>query len=143
MRFSTPLKPRWRLRNLLNFLNRMSGYNKNSVKMNVLGSSSANNGDVVQVDLPTNSIVDLSSLAWSFDVEWFADGLARDGAAAAPVYDETVSEGPKLNMCPMCVWHLHMYATGAGRPTAINHPTTRYARRFRNFRHGAPRHNSA
>ena len=51
-------------RNLSNFLNRMSGYNKNSVKMNVLGSSNANNGDVVQVDLPTNSIVDLSSLAW-------------------------------------------------------------------------------
>eukprot|EP01046_Picozoa_sp_COSAG06_P064953 COSAG06_NODE_15738_length_1048_cov_144.984194_1_plen_270_part_10 len=34
--------------------------------MNVLGSSTANNGDVIQVDLPTNSIVDLSSLAWSF-----------------------------------------------------------------------------
>ena len=34
--------------------------------MNVLGSSTANDGDVIQVDLPTNSIVDLSSLAWSF-----------------------------------------------------------------------------
>ena len=48
------------------FLNRLSGYNKNNVKMNVLGSSTANDGDVIQVDLPTNSIVDLSSLAWSF-----------------------------------------------------------------------------
>ena len=53
-------------RNMSAFLNRLSGYNKNNVKMNVLGSSTANNGDVIQVDLPTNSIVDLSSLAWSF-----------------------------------------------------------------------------
>ena len=53
-----------------NFLNRLSGYNKNNVKMNVLGSSTANNGDVIQVDLPTNSIVDLSSLAWSFKNTW-------------------------------------------------------------------------
>ena len=52
------------------FLNRLSGYNKNNVKMNVLGSSTANNGDVIQVDLPTNSIVDISSLAWSFKNAW-------------------------------------------------------------------------
>ena len=57
-------------RNMSAFLNRLSGYNKNNVKMNVLGSSSANNGDVIQVDLPTNSIVDLSSLAWSFKNTW-------------------------------------------------------------------------
>ena len=49
--------------NLSTFLNRLSGYNKNNVKMNVLGNSTANGGDTIQVDLPTNSIVDLSSLA--------------------------------------------------------------------------------
>ena len=64
-------------RNLSNFLNRMSGYNKNSVKMNVLGSTSANQGDVVQVDLPTNSIVDLSSLAWSYDCTYSAADILR------------------------------------------------------------------
>ena len=79
-------------RNLSNFLNRMSGYNKNSVKMNVLGSSEANNGDVVQVDLPTNSIVDLSSLAWSFDVEYNAEGLANAKTAACPLNCESVIE---------------------------------------------------
>ena len=34
-------------RNMSNFLNRLSGYNKNNVKMNVLGSNTANNGDVI------------------------------------------------------------------------------------------------
>lgn len=53
-------------RNLSAFLNRLSGYNKSNVKMNVLGSDTASSGDTIQVELPTNSIVDLSSLAWSF-----------------------------------------------------------------------------
>ena len=57
-------------RNLSTFLNRMSNYNKNNVKMNVLGAAAASDGDVIQVDLPTNSIVDLSSLAWSFRVTY-------------------------------------------------------------------------
>ena len=61
-------------RNLSAFLNRLSGYNKNNVKMNVLGSSDAAHGDTIQVDLPTNSIVDLSSLAWSFDLTWSVTG---------------------------------------------------------------------
>jgi hypothetical protein len=44
----------------------------------VLGSGTANDGDIIQVDLPSNSIVDLSSLAWSFN---FAT-VAQAGAAA-------------------------------------------------------------
>eukprot|EP01051_Picozoa_sp_SAG22_P023522 SAG22_NODE_6106_length_897_cov_2.175439_1_plen_65_part_00 len=51
-------------RNLSNFLNRLSGYNKNNIKLNVLSGLTANDGDTIQVDLPSNSIVDLSSLAW-------------------------------------------------------------------------------
>ena len=61
-------------RNLSAFLNRLSGYNKNNVKMNVLGSGDARPGDTIQIDLPTNSIVDLSSLAWSFRVAYAASG---------------------------------------------------------------------
>ena len=61
-----------------NFLNRLSGYNKNNVKMNVLGSNTANNGDVIQVDLPTNSIVVLSSLAWSFKNTWSVAVVGND-----------------------------------------------------------------
>ena len=57
-------------RNMSTFLNRMTNYNKNNVKMTVLGTPTANDGDVIQVDLPTNSIVDLSSLAWSFQVAY-------------------------------------------------------------------------
>ena len=35
-------------RNMSTFLNRMTNYNKNNVKMNVLGTPTANNGDVIQ-----------------------------------------------------------------------------------------------
>ena len=66
-------------RNLSTFLNRMSNYNKNNVKMNVLGAAAASDGDVIQVDLPTNSIVDLSSLAWSYRVTY--NGAAGTAAA--------------------------------------------------------------
>ena len=72
-------------RNMSAFLNRLSGYNKNNVKMNVLGSSTANDGDVIQVDLPTNSIVDLSSLAWSFTTTYTGKaGQAARGARRPP-----------------------------------------------------------
>jgi hypothetical protein len=65
-------------RNLSNFLNRLSGYNKNNVKLTVLGNNAANDGDIIQVDLPSNSIVDLSSLAWSFRMATQAQGGGRD-----------------------------------------------------------------
>ena len=68
----------------------MSGYNKNSVKMNVLGSTSANQGDVIQVDLPTNSIVDLSSLAWSYQIAYSAAGLADTKKAGCPINAESI-----------------------------------------------------
>ena len=66
-------------RNLSNFLNRLSGYNKNNVKLTVLGGDTANQGDIIQVDLPSNSIVDLSSLAWSFQVVYGTQGAAGGG----------------------------------------------------------------
>ena len=73
-----------------NFLNRLSGYNKNNVKMNVLGSSTANNGDVIQVDLPTNSIVDLSSLAWSFKNTWSVAVAGNDQNHDLPINAESI-----------------------------------------------------
>ena len=76
-------------RNLSNFLNRLSGYNKNSVKMNVLGSTTANQGDIIQVDLPTNSIVDLSSLAWSYQVA-YSTALANTKFAGCPINAESI-----------------------------------------------------
>jgi hypothetical protein len=86
-------------RNLSAFLNRLSGYNKNNIKMNVLGSANASQGDTIQVDLPTNSIVDLSSLAWSFIVTYAAagahgannaQGVATDSNADLPQNAETL-----------------------------------------------------
>jgi hypothetical protein len=80
-------------RNMSAFLNRLSGYNKNNVKMNVLGSSSASAGDIIQVDLPTNSIVDLSSLAWSFRNTFSVGADLTDGKkAAAPQNAEAIIE---------------------------------------------------
>eukprot|EP01046_Picozoa_sp_COSAG06_P036758 COSAG06_NODE_4083_length_4593_cov_1.575211_5_plen_440_part_00 len=75
-------------RNMSTFLNKLSGYNKQNVKLNVLGSSNANHGDVIQVDLPTNSIVDLSSLAWSFAVTYGAPGA--NGNIDLPINAESV-----------------------------------------------------
>ena len=73
-------------RNMSTFLNRMTNYNKNNVKMTVLGTPTANDGDVIQVDLPTNSIVDLSSLAWSFQVVYTgAAGTAGSGGTNGEV----------------------------------------------------------
>ena len=74
-------------RNLSAFLNRLSGYNKNNVKMNVLGAAEANQGDTIQVDLPTNSIVDLSSLAWAFDVV-YADPTEATKKTSPPIQCE-------------------------------------------------------
>ena len=77
-------------RNMSAFLNRLSGYNKNNVKMNVLGSSTANNGDVIQVDLPTNSIVDLSSLAWSFKNTISVVAAGNDQKHDLPIQAESI-----------------------------------------------------
>lgn len=59
-------------------------------KMNVLGSTSANQGDVIQVDLPTNSIVDLSSLAWSYNIAYSAAALADGKKAGCPINAESI-----------------------------------------------------
>eukprot|EP01048_Picozoa_sp_COSAG05_P039857 COSAG05_NODE_20077_length_283_cov_1.076087_1_plen_89_part_01 len=75
-------------RNLSSFLNRLSGYNKNNVKLNVLGSSTARDGDIIQVELPTNSIVDLSSLAWAFEVV-YADPAGGNNAGL-PLHAEAL-----------------------------------------------------
>ena len=77
-------------RNLSAFLNRLSGYNKNNIKMNVLGSDTANGGDTIQVDLPTNSIVDLSSLAWAFTLTFADPDPAAGGNAILPTQAESV-----------------------------------------------------
>jgi len=62
--------------------------------MNVLGSATARPGDTIQVDLPTNSIVDLNSLAWSFHVNYpdpvHADGTSVPGHAEAHISRLTV-----------------------------------------------------
>ena len=67
-------------RSLSHYLNRLSGYNKNTVKLNVLGSTSASQGDIIQVDLPTNSIVDLSSFCWSLRLAYTAEAATQSMA---------------------------------------------------------------
>ena len=50
-------------------------------------------GDIIQVDLPTNSIVDLSSLAWSFRNTFSVGADLTDGKkAAAPQNAEAIIE---------------------------------------------------
>jgi hypothetical protein len=76
-------------RNLSAFLNRLSGYNKSNVKVNVLGATAAKQGDTIQIDLPTNSIVDLSSLAWAFKIV-YADPTAGGKNIVPPINAEAL-----------------------------------------------------
>ena len=95
-------------RNMSNFLNRLSGYNKNNVKMNVLGSSTANDGDVIQVDLPTNSIVDLSSLAWSFTATYnVTAGLGQAQKDDGSVQDPTGADAKSAKLTHKAVYPLN------------------------------------
>ena len=90
-------------RNLSAFLNRLSGYNKANIKMNVLGSTSAKAGDTIQVDLPTNSIVDLSSLAWYFKIIYDAPGHAMH----APIQAEAVIKRLAVEVNGQTVVNIH------------------------------------
>jgi hypothetical protein len=53
-------------RNLSYIVKRLSGYSKNTFKLQTLNQSSASAGQIITVDLPSNALVDLSSLSWHF-----------------------------------------------------------------------------
>ena len=83
-------------KNLSHYLNRLSGYNKNNVRLNVLGSTSANQGDIIQVDLPSNSICDLGSLAWSFRVVYAAQ--TGDSTLCVPEHCEALIDSIEIEV---------------------------------------------
>ena len=62
----------------------------------MLGSSTANQGDTIQVDLPSNSICDLSSLAWSFRVVY--EGQADDDTMCLPEHAEALIESIEIEV---------------------------------------------
>ena len=52
----------------LSFLmSRLEGFSTNSYKLQVLGSSTANSGQILRFELPANAIVDLSKFALAFN----------------------------------------------------------------------------
>lgn len=53
-------------RNLSYICKKLSGYSRNNFKLQTLNQSSATNGNIITVDLPTNALVDLSTLTWFF-----------------------------------------------------------------------------
>ena len=83
-------------KNISHYLDRLSGYNKNNVRLNVLGSTSANQGDIIQVGLPSNSICDLGSLAWSFQVAYAAQ--ADSGTMCLPDHCEALIDSIEIEV---------------------------------------------
>lgn len=54
-------------RNLSYFVKRLANYSRNTSKLQTLNTTSAGPSQIITVDLPNNSLVDLNSLVWSFD----------------------------------------------------------------------------
>lgn len=54
-------------RNLSYFVKRLGNFSKNTFKLQTLNQSTASAGSIITVDLPNNSIVDLSTLMWYFE----------------------------------------------------------------------------
>lgn len=52
--------------NLQFFLNRLSGYSRNTYRLTTVNNDTAAPGGFVTVDLPNNALVDLSTLSWHF-----------------------------------------------------------------------------
>lgn len=52
--------------NLQFFLNRLSGYSRNTYRLQTVNNDSAVAGGFVTVDLPNNALVDLSTFSWHF-----------------------------------------------------------------------------
>ena len=66
-------------RSLQYFLSRLSGWTSQQVRLNVQGSTSAAASSLVEIALPANTLVDLTSLAVQFDATF-------NSASAAAVY---------------------------------------------------------
>ena len=64
-------------RSLQYFLNRLSGWTSNQVRLNVAGSTSAAASSMIEVSLPANTLCDLRSLAMQFDAT-FNSATAAD-----------------------------------------------------------------
>ena len=98
-------------RSLSHYLNRLSGYNKNTVKLNVLGSTSASQGDIIQVDLPTNSIVDLSSFAWSLQLAYTAQDAAGNKTMGLPQNAEAIIDRLEVQVNGQSLINITNYST--------------------------------
>ena len=53
-------------RNLSYVVRRLSGYSRNTFRLSTLNQNSASNGNILTVDLPSNALVDLSTLTMFF-----------------------------------------------------------------------------
>lgn len=53
-------------RNLSYFVKRLANYSRNTSKLQTLNTTSAGPSQIITVDLPNNSLVDLNTLVWSF-----------------------------------------------------------------------------
>lgn len=54
-------------RNLSYFVKRLANYSRNTNRLQTLNTTTAGPSQIITVDLPNNSLVDLSTLVWYFE----------------------------------------------------------------------------
>jgi hypothetical protein len=69
-------------RSLSYFVNRISNYSQNTLKCLPYRTDAVPSGQIVVVDLPTNALIDLRSLAWHFKMTTTASGGTNNFAGA-------------------------------------------------------------
>lgn len=97
-------------RNLSYFVKKLSNYSKNTVRLQSLNTTTAGPSQIVTVDLPTNTLVDLSTLVWYFE----GATNASTGNCTFPRNIETLIERIEIEVngqliSPGCANYPHLF----------------------------------
>jgi hypothetical protein len=81
-------------RNLSYFVRKLAGYSRNTFKLQTLNQDTASPSQIITVDLPNNSLVDLNTLTWFFTGSTVGTG----GTAQFPRNIESIIERLELEI---------------------------------------------
>lgn len=80
-------------RNLSYFVKRLANYSRNTYRLQTLNTNTASASQIITVDLPNNSLVDLSTLTWYFEGSTSVSGtVSSTNCADFPRNVETLIE---------------------------------------------------
>jgi hypothetical protein len=100
-------------RNLSYFVKKLSGYSRNTYRLQTLNVSTAGPSQIVTVDLPNNSLIDLSSLLWYFEAATTTSAPATN-SCVFPRNIETLIERVEIEVngqliSPGCANYSHLF----------------------------------